>query len=506
MSVGDVRTIEPRIPINRHDGGSGKCNASKAPARRRDFFRATPPSTTPNAISSSLETNRLLRTAATQSFNTTTSMGRLTLNVLLSFAQFEREVTGERIRDKIAASKKKGLWMGGVVPLGYRLSERKLHVDEEEAAIVRLIFDLYLELGSVRALQRALQRRNIRTRVRTLATGKTIGGVHLTTGPLAHILRNRHYLGEINHRGQSWPGEHAALVDEATFAKVQARLDAQRVTRAARLKSDALLMGKLFGETGERLTPSYAIKQGVRYRYYISTSAMQARDRVAASTHRLPANRLEAAVIDALRAEIEKLGAPTAETGAGIGAAIETFGGLRNERARSPAPPATISPVEQARSLLDVHLVRVVVRSDRLEIEYRAEADNPCESQTLSIPWVKPISRVRRALLEPHSSGDPSRRMEADERNRLTLGIATARSWLDGLVKGAISDIAELAARHNRSERSIRQTLSLAFLDPALIDAACSGNLPRGYGVSRLMDLPSRFADQWRALGLQRPI
>src|SRR5208283_2491900 len=152
--------------------------------------------------------------SVTHSSNTTTSMGRLTLNVLLSFAQFEREVTGERIRDKIAASKKKGLWMGGVVPLGYRLSERKLHVDEEEAAIVRLIFDLYLELGSVRALQRALRRRNIRTRVRTLATGKFIVSVPVTTGPLAHILRNRHYLGEINHRGQSWPGEHAALVDE----------------------------------------------------------------------------------------------------------------------------------------------------------------------------------------------------------------------------------------------------------------------------------------------------
>ena len=154
---------------------------------------------------------------------------------------------------------------------------------------------------------------------------------------------------------------------------------------------------------------------------------------------------------------------------------------------------------------MDAHLVRVVVRPNRLEIEYRAKADDPSATETLSIPWVKPVSRVRRALLEPDSSGSPSRRMEAEERDRLTLGIARARSWLDGLVKGAIADIAEVAARHNRGERSIRQTLSLAFLDPVLIDAACSGDLPRGYGVSRLMDLPSRFADQWRALGLQRP-
>ena len=140
-------------------------------------------------------------------------MGRLTLNVLLSFAQFEREVTGERIRDKIAASKKKGLWMGGVVPLGYRLEERKLYVDPDEAVSVRLIFDLYLELRSIRALQRELKRRNIRTRVRTLTTGKAVGGLHLTNGRSPHILHNRHYLGEINHHGRSWSGEHAAIID-----------------------------------------------------------------------------------------------------------------------------------------------------------------------------------------------------------------------------------------------------------------------------------------------------
>jgi site-specific DNA recombinase len=448
--------------------------------------------------------------SVTQSFNTTTSMGRLTLNVLLSFAQFEREVTGERIRDKIAASKQKGLWMGGVVPLGYRCEARKLHVDEEEAAIVRIIFDLCLELGSVRALQRELRRRDVRTRVRTLATGKTVGGAHLTSGPLAHILSNSHYLGEINHRGQSWPGEHAAIIDAETFAKVQANLDGQRVARSARLKSNALLMGKLFDETGERLTPSYAIKQGVRYRYYISTSAMQARDRVASPTHRLPAPALETAVIDALRAKIEREGARTPEAGAKITAAAievatEPVGSPRRIPAPSPAPTVTISPAQQARSLIDAHLVRVVVRPDRLEIEYRAEPDDSQASETLSIPWIKPASRVRRAILEPDSSSVSGRRMEADERNRLTFGIATARSWLDGLVKGTVSGISELAARHNRSDRSIRQTLSLAFLDPVLIDAACSGALPRGYGVTRLMDLPARFADQWRALGLRRP-
>jgi site-specific DNA recombinase len=344
--------------------------------------------------------------SVTQSFNTTTSMGRLTLNVLLSFAQFEREVTGERIRDKIAASKKKGLWMGGVVPLGYRLGERKLHVDEEEAAIVRLIFSLYLDLGSVGALQRELRRRDIRSRVRKLASGRIVGGVHLTNGPLSHLLRNRHYLGEINHRGQSWPGEHAAIVDAETFAKVLAKLDGRRIARADRLKSNALLIGKLFNETGEKLTPSYAIKQGVRYRYYISTSAVQARDRAASATHRLPASALEAAVIDALRSAIEDRAPKTGYRDAGLEAAAEprSIRGMIDGRSPSQAPISSLCAAAQARSLIDAYLVRVVVWTDRLEIGYRADLNDLHAAETLSVPWTKPASHVRRAILVPSST------------------------------------------------------------------------------------------------------
>src|SRR5262245_29075204 len=150
--------------------------------------------------------------SVTQSFNTTTSMGRLTLNVLLSFAQFEREVTGERIRDKIAASKKKGLWVGGVVPLGYRVENKKLIVDEEEATTVRLIFERYKDVGSLPALQQDLRDAGVRTRTRTLSSGREVGGIPLTNGPLNHILRNRVYLGEINHQGQSYKGEHHPLI------------------------------------------------------------------------------------------------------------------------------------------------------------------------------------------------------------------------------------------------------------------------------------------------------
>jgi site-specific DNA recombinase len=155
----------------------------------------------------------------TQSFNTTTSMGRLTLNMLLSFAQFEREVTGERIRDKIAASKKKGLWVGGVVPLGYKVVDRKLMIDEAEAPIVRLIFERYCVLGSLIALMRELRDREVVTRLRALSSGKTIGGIAFTKGPLAYLLKNRMYLGEINHGQSSYPGEHLPIVNKASSIK-----------------------------------------------------------------------------------------------------------------------------------------------------------------------------------------------------------------------------------------------------------------------------------------------
>src|SRR5271165_7132514 len=173
----------------------------------------------------------------------TSSMGRLTLNVLLSFAQFEREVTGERIRDKIAASKRNGLWVGGVVPLGYEVQGKKLIVDPQEAATVRLVFSRYFDLGSLPALQKDLRERGIVTRRRTLSSGRIVGGNFLTNGPLAYLLRNRVYLGEINHLGQSYPGEHEPIVDPGLFESVQAKLsENRRGLRQRRQSSNALLL------------------------------------------------------------------------------------------------------------------------------------------------------------------------------------------------------------------------------------------------------------------------
>ncbi|NTZ42356.1 recombinase family protein [Altererythrobacter sp. SALINAS58] len=220
--------------------------------------------------------------SVTQSFNTTNSMGRLMLNVLLSFAQFEREVTGERIRDKIAASKVKGMWMGGNLPLGYDLPEagtRKLRVNEAEAATVRRIFARYLELGSVHALQRELEEQGTRSKLRITATGKTSGGGAFSRGALFHLLRNRIYLGRIVHREQSFEGEHDAIVDEELFDQVQRQLDgnARRHHAAADHRIiKAPLTGKLFDASGEPMSPTFSRgKSGRAYRYYVSVSLQQ---------------------------------------------------------------------------------------------------------------------------------------------------------------------------------------------------------------------------------------
>ena len=216
--------------------------------------------------------------SVTQSFNTTTSMGRLTLNVLLSFAQFEREVTGERIRDKIAASKKKGMWMGGTVPLGYRVKNRKLVIDETEAQTVRAIFDTFLKAGSLSETQAILRRQGIATRRRVLSSGRIIGGVPLTNGPLHCLLTNRTYLGEVNHKGASYLGEHAPIIPNELFAAIQAKLADSRNGRSAnRSRSGALLLGKIFDDRGNRMSPSHAIKGGIRYRYYVSAAILQGR-------------------------------------------------------------------------------------------------------------------------------------------------------------------------------------------------------------------------------------
>lgn len=233
--------------------------------------------------------------SVTQSFNTTTSLGRLTLNMLLSFAQFEREVTAERIRDKIAASKAKGMWMGGTPPLGYEPDGRSLKIIEPHAAIVRDIFERYLQTGNVRRVTEQLERAKVLAPPRQTSTGRGFGGVPLSRGQIYKILSCPTYVGEVHHRDQIYPGLHKAIVERDVWDKVQAMLasNLQGHRSGVRTASPSLLAGKLVDAKGESLVPVHASKGKARYRYYVSR-ALQIGD--ASTGMRIPATEIEAVV------------------------------------------------------------------------------------------------------------------------------------------------------------------------------------------------------------------
>jgi site-specific DNA recombinase len=250
-------------------------------------------------IVDTFDAKRVSFVSVTQQFNTTTSMGRLTLNMLLSFAQFEREVTGERIRDKIAASKQKGMWMGGLPPLGNDVKDRKLVVNQPEADTVRHIFRRYAILKSVRALKEELDHHGLVSKARLDRHGRMTGGKPLARGALYEMLQNPIYRGQIRHKDKSYPGLHEAIIEEALWGEVQAALAENRVERVARSSATApsLLAGLVYDEAGERMSPTHANKKGTRYRYYVSQSLIKrGRPRASDAACRVPAADLETLV------------------------------------------------------------------------------------------------------------------------------------------------------------------------------------------------------------------
>ncbi len=397
--------------------------------------------------------------SVTQSFNTTSSMGRLTLNVLLSFAQFEREVTAERIRDKIAASKARGLRVGGPVPLGYGVEDKRLVPHPVEAGQVRLIFQRYRALGCLTGLTAELAERGIHTKVRHLKDGTTRGGIPFTKGPLAYLLRNRVYVGDVVHKGTAYRGHHPPIVDCALFEAVQVRLSANAVARSrAASGSDALLLGRLFDDRGNRMTPTHASKRGVRYRYYVSCVLAQGRKDDAGSVPRVPAPEIERAVLDAL------------ETGEAV---------------------AVVSD-RDARAALDA-VERIIVHPEHLEIRLATGAAGT-PLAPLTVGW-SPSRRPRRSVLAT-TSDSRSRPIRSETRARLLERIALGRCWLDDLMAGRVADTAAIAVREGCSERSIRMTLTFAFLSPAIVEAAIAGTLSDRCGVTALLDAPLDWGDQ----------
>jgi DNA invertase Pin-like site-specific DNA recombinase len=413
----------------------------------------------------------------TQSFNTTSSMGRLTLNVLLSFAQFEREVIGERVRDKIAASKRKGIWVGGPVPLGYRCIDKKLVVVPEEAETVRTIFRRYLELGSLSALIGELDRLGARTKSNGLANGAQRGGIRFGVGSLAHLLKNRFYIGDVVYRGETHRGEHEPIIDCALFEAVQAKRTARVVARNLRLKgSPAILTGRIFDDRGNRMSPTHSNKLGVRYRYYVSHALMQKRKTEAGRVARVPAAEIETLVLDAIRKHL--------------------------------ALPALELTAIVDRDLIERNVERVVVSPQAVEVYFstlkdisaageesnRGDTENGSRTTKLELAWtVASFAAVKGIVHAP--SGTQT--MKAGSREVLLTAIAKARGWIEDIKQGRVTSLAEIAQQEGQVERHIRLLAPLAFLSPRMIRAIADGTAPADLTVTGLAKtLPYSWSKQ----------
>ena len=410
-----------------------------------------------------LDTHRASFVSVTQQFNTTSSMGRLTLNVLLSFAQFEREVTGERIRDKISASKRKGMWMGGAVPLGYAPDNRTLSVKADEAQLVKRLFDRYLALRSVPALCQELHAQGVVTKVRALRAGGTYGGGSFRPGALNHLLRNPIYLGEIRHKGSIFPGQHAAIIDREIWDQVQSALTANaRRSRGARsAPGDYALCGKVYDTAGNHMTPTHTKKSdGSRYRYYISQALVQGKGREGMEIGRITAENLEGLVAKALA----QLTQPRS-----LDAVMKVVVGRQEIRIEVPAAGKPIDEMQEPLVLS----VPVCLYKRKLELEIRTPEGQP----------MQPASPPDRALVR---------------------ALVKAHAWREMLTSGAYTSVDALGRAEGINPSYIARLLPLAFLSPALTQTILAGRQPRGMKIDALRKLQLPIAwDKQQALFLK---
>lgn len=429
----------------------------------------------------------------TQQFNTTTSMGRLTLNVLLSFAQFEREVTAERIRDKVAASRQKGIWMGGTVPLGYYVNDRKLLIDEAEAEQIRFIFRRYLEMPGVKALKQDLDSRGYRTKRKVLSTGRVVGGIPFYTGPLAYLLKNRVYVGECQHAKKSYPGQHAPIIERTLFDAVQAKL-AERVTahKRARMASNAILIGRIYDDAGNRMSPTSSYKGTIRYRFYLSAAHSFGSKDKAGSIARVPAQVIEAAVLTAVSERLAKNSSVDQNLGLDDRQLIENY----------------VKRVVVSHQNITLEITSAVQRGnderdsgdDAVASESRTESLNVDDvpSEKIVIPFRMKNRKPRREVVQA-SGNEPQEPIgiRADRRQILLHGISKARTWARDLAEGRIANIEEIAKREDCSARHIRVTLPLAFLAPDIVAAIFANNVPPELTISKLTEgLPYSWKQQ----------
>ena len=459
--------------------------------------------------------------SVTQQFNTTFSMGRLTLNVLLSFAQFEREVTGERIRDKIAAAKKKGLWMGGNPPLGYDVKSKKLVVNEAEAETVRYIFRQYREIESVRELRSQLAAEGITSKRRIMRDGSIAGDKPINRGALYYLLQNRLYLGEIVHKEKSYPGKHEAIVDEALWDKVQAILAANtNGEHWKEIRQPSLLTGLVVDEQGESLTPSHAVKKGRRYRYYVSHHLITEGKRAERKGWRIPAADLEGLVLTRFKGWL------------GDAAAVSEI--VENDLHDPSAHAALITSAKaitkrwpelkphQAKAYLNALLQRVIVEPGRIVIEIDCER---AMATLLAVPEALPTKRSRHdrpsaaehlivlevpAVLKRAGLGMalivPGVRQDATPDPSLIRLLLRSFAIRDRLERNPDLPLKRIAEAEGVSPSYATRALRLAYLAPDIVTAIIDGRQPPGLTANTLMKntrLPFRWEAQRKRLGFE---
>jgi DNA invertase Pin-like site-specific DNA recombinase len=429
--------------------------------------------------------------SVTQQFNTTTSMGRLTLNVLLSFAQFEREVTGERIRDKITASKKKGMWMGGMPPPGYRVKKRKLVIHKNEAAIVRKIFSLYLKLKNTSALYRKLQSEKIVRPKATTNSGYRYGGGYFSRGALRLLLSNPLYVGEVRHGGQTYLGQHQAIIDKSLWIKVQQILASTshdyKIGKNA--TEPSLLAGLLQDASGNLFKSDHSRKGSKRYRYYSCNGASGPK------AIRLPASELERALLSALvrmlqdKAKLIRL----------FNLKRSENVGLCLESAKKLAAALRGGLPHEKRNILLQLLKRVVFKKKSLTIELKPVAflEKPAgKSKAISVDV--PISIKQRGV-ETRLIIEGETEAPAYRDPALIKTLARAISWFDDLASGRVKDFSDLGTQEGLTRSVVGRTCLLAFLAPELIEQMLAGRQPlkmRARNLLREISIPDSWNEQ----------
>lgn len=442
--------------------------------------------------------------SVTQQFNTTTSMGRLTLNMLLSFAQFEREIAGERIRDKIAASKAKGMWMGGNVPLGYDIKDRKLIINQSEADTVRLIFRRYAELGSVTLLRKELAEQGIVSKRREGAGGRLSGGQKLSRGALYLMLQNRIYCGEIKHKGNAYPGQHEAIIDPDLWRVVQDKLATNRQERALGIgaESPSLLAGLIVDAEGHRLTPTHANKRGKRYRYYISTSLLDGKSRAGESTFRLPAGEIEGLVLDRLRAFLTSRSG-LAEAMAPIDLSADALEATLDHASQLTARWQTV-PSAELTEFVRSSVERVSVAVDRIEVSVgrskllnmlgggQASKEENVAPIVLSIAAnLRRAGKGKRLVI----AGNAHREIDTNLIALLKQAFATRVAFLSG----ADDSLSAMTKRLGMGHGQLVALVRLSYLAPDLVRDCIEGRQPIELTPTRLLKLGKDLPHDWSA-------